>query len=70
MSRGMKISRRSLLLAGGGAAIGMAWPIRDAASAAGMIEKRLVAGLGRAALAGAEYPKTAVWCYDGSVPGP
>jgi FtsP/CotA-like multicopper oxidase with cupredoxin domain len=67
----MTLSRRALLRAGGGAVLGVAWPIRGALPAEGrMIEKRLVAGPGQAALAGAAYPKTAVWCYDGSVPGP
>jgi FtsP/CotA-like multicopper oxidase with cupredoxin domain len=71
VSPGLRLSRRSLLLAGGGAVVGMAWPIGGAAVAApGTIEKQLVAGPGRAALAGADYPETAVWCYDGSVPGP
>jgi FtsP/CotA-like multicopper oxidase with cupredoxin domain len=39
-------------------------------AASGNIERRLVAGPGRVALAGSDYPDTAVWCYDDSVPGP
>ncbi|MFN7000079.1 multicopper oxidase family protein [Elioraea tepidiphila] len=35
-----------------------------------VITIRLTARPGRAALAGAPYPATGVWCYGGSVPGP
>ena len=65
------VSRRSLLLAGGSAIAGMALPLGSAGWAAtDTLQKRLVAGPGRAALAGGEHPKTAVWSYNGSVPGP
>src|SRR5712692_2568362 len=67
---GQKLDRRSLLLAGGGAIVGMALPSRGAWATADVIEKRLVAGPGRIALAGEAYPKTVVWCYSGKVPGP
>jgi hypothetical protein len=41
------------------------------ASAAGdAIDKRLIAATGRIALAGSDYPATAVWCYSDQVPGP
>jgi FtsP/CotA-like multicopper oxidase with cupredoxin domain len=33
-------------------------------------EVRLVAGSGRVPLVGAAYPETAVWAYNGTVPGP
>jgi len=66
-----KLSRRSLLLASGGAMIGIALPSGGGALAAlGTTERRLVAGPGRVALAGESYPKTVVWCYGGNVPGP
>ena len=65
------MSRRSLLQAGGGAIIGAMMPAAGSLWAApGTIEKQLVAGPGRAALAGADYAKSVVWCYGGSVPGP
>src|SRR5260221_2633578 len=62
------VSRRSLLLAGGGAIAGMAFPVGR--GWADTVERNLVAGPGRIALAGEDYPKTVVWCYSGSVPGP
>jgi FtsP/CotA-like multicopper oxidase with cupredoxin domain len=66
-----KLSRRSLLLASGGTLIGLALPPGGGAVAAsGTIERRLVAGPGRVALAGESYPKTIAWCYGGKVPGP
>jgi FtsP/CotA-like multicopper oxidase with cupredoxin domain len=68
-SRILPFSRRSFLAAGGGAAIGVflpAWPGRAASSA----KYELVARPGRAPLVGAPYPETAVWSYNGAVPGP
>ena len=38
--------------------------------AAGTDERRLVAAPGRASIAGSDYPETAVWAYDATVPGP
>jgi FtsP/CotA-like multicopper oxidase with cupredoxin domain len=43
-----------------------AWPGRAASSA----KYELVARPGRAPLVGAPYPETAVWSYNGAVPGP
>jgi FtsP/CotA-like multicopper oxidase with cupredoxin domain len=63
------ISRRSLLMAGG-ALIGATMLPPRLQAASGPIMKRLVAAPGRAALAGAPYPDTDVWCYSGQVPGP
>src|SRR5258708_33042788 len=65
----MPISRRSLLMAGT-ALIGATMLPARLHAAPGAIVKRLVAGPGRAALAGAPYPDTAVWCYSGRGPGP
>jgi len=65
------VSRRSLLLASGGAIVGTALPFGSIGWATtATLEKRFVAGPGRVALAGAEYPKTVVWSYNGSIPGP
>jgi FtsP/CotA-like multicopper oxidase with cupredoxin domain len=51
--------------------IGMASPFGDTLWAAtGRTERRLTAGPGRVALAGETYPKSIVWCYSSSVPGP
>jgi FtsP/CotA-like multicopper oxidase with cupredoxin domain len=67
----MKLSRRSLLQAGGVALVGVALPLGGVARAAtDTIERRLTAGPGRVTLAGADYSDTAVWCYSGAVPGP
>jgi FtsP/CotA-like multicopper oxidase with cupredoxin domain len=63
------ISRRSLLMAGG-ALIGATMLPPRLQAAPGPIMKSLVAAPGRAALAGAPYPDTDVWCYSGQVPGP
>jgi FtsP/CotA-like multicopper oxidase with cupredoxin domain len=63
-----RLSRRSLLAGSAGAAVGALlpiWPGRtDAAN------YHLAAGSGHAALVGASYPETAVWSYNGAVPGP
>src|SRR5712671_5216711 len=63
------ISRRSLLMAGS-ALIGASLLPARLHAASGPIVKRLAARPGRAALAGASYPDTDVWCYSGRVPGP
>ncbi|MDE2166345.1 MAG: multicopper oxidase family protein [Alphaproteobacteria bacterium] len=71
MSSAIWVSRRALLRVGGTIAIGTAWPFGSTLKAApDTIEKRFTAGPGRVALAGADYPETAVWCYNGKVPGP
>jgi FtsP/CotA-like multicopper oxidase with cupredoxin domain len=63
------ISRRSLLLAGGGIVLTAALPVRPAGAAAPR-ELRLVAKPGTASLVGDAGPQTDVWAYDGTVPGP
>jgi FtsP/CotA-like multicopper oxidase with cupredoxin domain len=68
-SRVFRFSRRSFLAASGGAAVGAllpAWAGRAASTA----KHHLVARSGRAPLVGAPYPETAVWSYNGAVPGP
>lgn len=64
------VSRRSLLLAAGGAVLGAAAPLKWLHAAPSAVEKRLLAQPGRAALAGSRYSDTEVWCYDGTTPGP
>ena len=63
------ISRRDLLAAGAAAAATAALP-SGPVRAADIREHRLVAGTAQAPLTGQGYPTTAVWAYDGSVPGP
>jgi FtsP/CotA-like multicopper oxidase with cupredoxin domain len=65
-----RISRRSLLLAGGATVLGAVWPALRLSGAAAIVEKQLVATSGRVRLRGPSAPETDVWCYDGSVPGP
>ena len=64
-----RFSRRSFLTASGGAAVGTlfpTWPGRTGSTA----KYQLVARPGRTLLVGAEYPETAIWAYNGQVPGP
>jgi FtsP/CotA-like multicopper oxidase with cupredoxin domain len=69
MAAAARLSRRSLLAAGGGAALAsvLPWhPVRSATSS----EKTLVAAEGRVRITPEPYRQTGVWCYRGSVPGP
>jgi len=62
-------SRRSLLAAGGSAAIASILRpglVRATTSS----DKTLVAAEGRVRITPDPYPRTVVWCYGGSVPGP
>ena len=61
------ISRRDLPASGTATGAAVVLP-RGPVQAA--IDHRLVAGTAQASLAGPGYPTTAVWAYDGSVPGP
>ena len=63
------LSRRSFLVASGGAAFGAVLPHAGSARA-DAASYHLVAGSGRAHLVGAPHPETAVWSYNGVVPGP
>ncbi|MGH6919795.1 MAG: multicopper oxidase family protein, partial [Geminicoccaceae bacterium] len=68
-SRFFLVSRRSFLAASGGAAFGAslpAWP----GGAGSIASYHLGARPGRAHLVGAPLPETAVWSYNGVVPGP
>jgi FtsP/CotA-like multicopper oxidase with cupredoxin domain len=61
--------RRSVLAAGVGIA-GAALLPRTLRAATPAQEIRLAAAPGQVPLVGAPHPDTAVWCYDGRVPGP
>jgi FtsP/CotA-like multicopper oxidase with cupredoxin domain len=62
-------SRRSLLAAGGGAAL--ASILRPGlVHATTSSEKTLIAAEGRVRITPEPYAQTGVWCYDGSLPGP
>ena len=64
------LSRRSLLIGGGTAVLAATLRPRLVAAAGGTLERTLVAGEGRTALGGTGHPATAVWAYEGTVPGP
>jgi FtsP/CotA-like multicopper oxidase with cupredoxin domain len=62
------LSRRRFLIAAAGITTASAFPllVHPARSA----DYRLSAGMGRWRIGGPSKPETAVWCYNGSVPGP
>src|SRR5207244_3071837 len=64
----LPISRRALVLAGASTALltRLGVPGRSAPAS----QYRMVARPSNASLAGAQYPMTDVWAYDGKVPGP
>jgi FtsP/CotA-like multicopper oxidase with cupredoxin domain len=62
------LSRRTFLTASGVAAVGALFPDRPGRAA--VVRHHLAAGPGRAFLVGPSYPETAVWSYNGIVPGP
>jgi len=66
----MRISRRALLTGAGGIALGSVLPSRPSFANTEIKEYRLTATPGVANLAGEGHPETAVWAYDGTVPGP
>jgi FtsP/CotA-like multicopper oxidase with cupredoxin domain len=59
-----------LLIGGGSAALADILLPRRGRAADGPLERSLVAGGSRVALVGAPHPETAVWSYNGQVPGP
>ncbi|MGH6948303.1 MAG: multicopper oxidase family protein [Kiloniellales bacterium] len=67
MSERLRLSRRSFLSASGASLAATALPKLVTAQES---ERRLVAAPGMASLVGDDHLKTAVWSYDGSVPGP
>jgi FtsP/CotA-like multicopper oxidase with cupredoxin domain len=66
----VRISRRAFLGAAAGIALAKAASPLSAAAPSAAREFRLVAAPGRASLAGAGQPETAVWTYGGQIPGP
>src|SRR6266478_7879053 len=66
----MRVSRRALLLRAGAATVGSMLPLRRGFTDDDTKEYRLTAKPAVVNLTGDSYPNTAVWSYDGSVPGP
>src|SRR5712691_7737622 len=64
----MRVSRRALLTGAGGIALRSV--LRPSFANTEITEYRLTATPGVANLPGGGYPNTAVWAYDGTVPGP
>ena len=64
------IPRRSFLAAAGGGLLATTGASRLLNAAVPRREMRLITQPGRVALAGAPYPDTDVWSYNGDVPGP
>jgi FtsP/CotA-like multicopper oxidase with cupredoxin domain len=62
-------SRRSFLVGSGASAAAATLPSWPGRAGPGT-DHRLVARLGRTHLVGSAYPDTAVWAYNGTVPGP
>ena len=67
--RVFRFSRRSFLAASGSAAVGALFPTSPGRTGS-RAKYHLVARPGRAHLVGETYPETAVWSYNGTVPGP
>jgi FtsP/CotA-like multicopper oxidase with cupredoxin domain len=66
----MRVSRRTLIMGAGAAALG-SWASRRRSFADSEIkEYRLTTKAATVNLTGNGYPDTAVWAYDGTVPGP
>jgi len=66
----MNVSRRSLMVGAGTAAWGLALPLRRSFAETEIKEYRLTAKPAVVNLTGDGHPDTAVWTYDGTVPGP
>src|ERR1700741_4867874 len=66
----MRISRRALMVGAGAAALGLAAPLRCSFAETEIKEYRLTAKPAVVNLTGDGHPDTAVWTYDGTVPGP
>nr|WP_281722575.1 multicopper oxidase family protein [Nitrosomonas nitrosa] len=64
------IGRREFLTAGSAAALAAALPLSASWAGVQLIERRLVAQPNRVNITGSQYPDTAVWAYDGAIPGP
>ena len=66
----MNVSRRALILGAGAGALGTTLPFRSSFSDPEIKEYRLTAEPNTANLTGNGHRDTAVWAYDGTVPGP
>lgn len=64
------LTRRVFLASAAAASANVMLPLQRAADAAGKAEFRLRAEHCRAQIAPEPYGDTAVWCYDGGLPGP
>jgi FtsP/CotA-like multicopper oxidase with cupredoxin domain len=64
------LTRRAFLASAAAVSAGAMLPLQPAVHAAGVRKFRLRAGQGRAQIAPEPHGDTAVWCYDGSLPGP
>jgi FtsP/CotA-like multicopper oxidase with cupredoxin domain len=65
----MNVSRRALIAGAGAVALGSAVLVRRSFADSEIKEYRLVAKLAVVNLTGKSHPDTAVWAYDGTVPG-
>src|SRR6266436_2597806 len=65
----MNVSRRSLMVGAGAAAWGLALPLRRSFAETEIKEYRLTAKPAVVNLTGDGHPDTAVWTYEGTVPG-
>jgi len=66
----MRVSRRALMLSASAAALGSVVPMSRSFAESEIKEYRLAAKLAVVNLTGNDHPDTAVWAYDGTVPGP
>jgi len=66
----MSVSRRALIAGAGAAAWGFALPLRRSFAESEIKEYRLTTKQAVVNLTGDGHPDTAVWAYDGTVPGP
>jgi FtsP/CotA-like multicopper oxidase with cupredoxin domain len=66
----MRVSRRALILGAGAVGFAEALPVRHIYANPGIKEYNLAARPATVNLTGKSYPDTAVWAYDGTVPGP
>ena len=65
----MRVSRRALIVGAGAAALGSTAPLRRSFADSAIKEYRIAAKLATVNLTGERHPDTAVWAYDGTVPG-
>src|SRR5215472_3041696 len=67
---GMNVSRRAFMKGAGAAALGSVVPVSRSFAELEIKDYRLAAKLAVVNLTGNGHPDTAVWAYDGTVPGP